>query len=207
MKNMFRNVILLAAVVAMVAPALVFAADEPTAPPPPPPARERNAGTAPAMGGGQGMRGMGGFGSSIVWQLVQRLELDEAQKAKVKDLQTASTEKTQDIRQSLMAANMKLAELPLTDASEADIRATATEVGKLMGDQAVLQAAALKDVKALLTDEQKAKLDEMIKENQAQMAARRNEMRNQTQEGRREVRTREGREGRPTPPPAPAPQN
>jgi Spy/CpxP family protein refolding chaperone len=204
MKNMLRTTILLAAVVAIVACTQVFAADEPTtpAPPPPPaPARERTAG-APSMGGGQGMR-MGGFGAPMIWQLVQRLELTEEQKTKVSDLQKASTEKTQGFRQTLMAANMKLNELALTGAAEADIRAAATEVGKIMGDQAVFQASATNEVKALLTAEQKTKLEELTKESIAQMAARRNEMRGQQQETRREVRTREDR---PTPP-VPAPQN
>lgn len=213
MKNMLRIIILLAAVVAIVACTQVFAADAPAAPTPPPSARERAA--APAMGGqgmgGGGMRmGMGGFGAPMVWQLVNRLELDEATKTKVADLQKANMEKVQAGRIAMMNTMAKLNELPLTGGSEADIKATATELGKIYADQALLQAAALKDVKALLNAEQNTKLDEMIKESIAQAAARRNEMRGaaqgQGQETRREVRER-AREGRPVPPPAPAPQN
>jgi Spy/CpxP family protein refolding chaperone len=200
MKSTMKLVLALAAVVVIVACTQVFAADEPTAPPPPPPARERIA-APPAMGGGaQGARAM--RGAPAIWPFVQRLELTEDQQVKVDDLRKAAMEKTQAISQTVNAAQAKLNDLALTGASEADIRAAATEVGKAMGDQAMVQASAAKEVKALLTDEQKAKLDEMIKDNQAQMAARRNAMRDRQQEGRREVRER-ARENAPVAPAQP----
>ena len=195
MKNVLHTTMLLALVAAIIASTPIFAADEPTAPPPPPPARERAA--TPAMGGGGGMRGMGGFGAPL-WGLVQRLELEEEQRAKVRELQTANVEKAQGFRQNTMNAMMKLNELPLTGGSEADIKAAANDLAKVYADQAMLQAAALKDVRAILTAEQNTKLDEMIKESIAQAAARRAEMRGQQQqqqETRREVRERPAREG------------
>ncbi|HSV26623.1 MAG TPA: Spy/CpxP family protein refolding chaperone [Sedimentisphaerales bacterium] len=194
MKNVLQTTILLAVVAAIIAAAPVFAAEAPTAPPPPPPARERTAG--PAAEGGQGMRGMGGFGAPL-WGLVQRLELDEAQRTQVRALQTANVEKNRALRQSIMDATMKLTELSLTGGAEADIRTAANELGKASADQALLQAAALKEVRAILTAEQSARLDELIKESIAQMAARRAERRDQQQEPRREVRERPAREGRP----------
>jgi len=193
MKSMYKYLMLLAAVAVVATCAQVFAADdEPTAPPPPPPARERTAGAPGMAAGGGGMRGM--FGAASIWQFVPRLELTEEQKTKVQAIQEGSQEKVQATWIAIRTATSKLNDLAIAGATEADIRAAATEVGKAYGDQAVLQATTTKEVKALLTAEQKTKLDELIKEAQAQMAERMNRMRGGQRQG--QGQGPEGRQGR-----------
>jgi Spy/CpxP family protein refolding chaperone len=172
MKSTMRLVLVTALVIGLVGVAQAFAADETPAPakaPAPAPARDRG-----GMGGGQmrpGM-GMGGMGMGI-WGVLPQLNLTDEQKTKVEELRTASTEKMQSAGTAVMDAQRKVMELVQSGGSDADVKAAAADYGKAYGDQAVLMASSTRDVRAVLTAEQKTELDKLLKERASQMMQRR----------------------------------
>jgi Spy/CpxP family protein refolding chaperone len=171
---MFKKMILVVVLVALVAGTQVFAADEPAAPKAPAPARERTMPAAPGGAGGMGgMRGMG-MGGMGVWGVVQQLTgLTEEQKTKVTELRTATMEKMQSSGAGVMAAQMKVMELVNAGGSDADITAAVAEYTKSYTAQQIQVAAAMRDLRTnILKPEQVTELDKLMKERAAQFSGR-----------------------------------
>jgi Spy/CpxP family protein refolding chaperone len=167
---MLKKMILLVALVALVASTQVFAADESgaAAKPAPAPARER---TVPAAPGGGGMGGGMGRGMGMgVWGVLPQITpaLTEDQKTKVTELRTAAMEKMQTAGAAVMAAQTKVMEVVNAGGSEADVRTAAADYAKAWTEQQVQNAASVKQVRDILTAEQKTDLDKLMKERAAQ---------------------------------------
>jgi Spy/CpxP family protein refolding chaperone len=162
---MLKKVILLVAIVALVAGTQAFAAEKAAEPKQTPAAAP--SGDRPA-GGGQGMRA--GMGGPSIFGILRQLNLTPEQNTKVDELRKAGAEKMQAVGQAVMAAQMKVMELVNSGGSNADIMAAAAEYGKAFGEQMVQNAAMVKDIKAILTPEQKTKMEEIMKERAARGA-------------------------------------
>ncbi len=111
-----------------------------------------------------------------IMQLVRRLDLTDEQSEQIKETVKANKEKIQAAQKAVAEARKALNETVAKGADEAAIRDAATAVGKALGDAAVLRANTTASVKAILTDEQRTKLDELRKEGQERRANRTGEM-------------------------------
>lgn len=123
------------------------------------------------------MRGMGrmerrgGFRSPMLG-MARELKLTDKQIEAIKavfagarDKMRAQREKTREARRALMDATRS--------GDEANIRAAAAKVGKLMGDAAVALASVRAEARKALTPEQVKHLDELCAERRTQMDKRR----------------------------------
>jgi Spy/CpxP family protein refolding chaperone len=104
------------------------------------------ANTAQAQGGGGGGMGRGGDPAQMLQRqtdaLMQGITLDDAQKAKVDTISKAMVVEQAKLRESMMAGGDRQAMMAKTQEMTAKFRA---------------------DLRAVLTDEQKAKFDENVK--------------------------------------------
>lgn len=108
--------------------------------------------------GGRGGK-MGGHGSGMAFH---QLNLTDEQKGQVKQIMEASKEKMRPVFESLKANHDKLKEATNSGAfDEAAVTAIANEQGSLQAKMIVERERAKAQVYALLTDEQKAKFNEM----------------------------------------------
>ncbi len=99
----------------------------------------------------------GGFGMAF-----RGLDLTEEQKAKLKDIHTASRESLKPVMESLKANREKMEALTANGAfDEAQVTALANEQAGLSAKLIVERQRSKSQVFALLTDAQKAKLAEM----------------------------------------------
>ena len=150
---------------------------------------------------GYGLKGQGnmhrsrlgsraGNGIGIVLKSKERLGLDAEQ---VEQLTAIGNEVQGQFKANAEAVKAKrdaLQELVKSGASEAMIRAAASEIGNAIGDQAVLRASTKAKVNEILTDDQKAELEELRK----QQTERRKEQRGKGKRG-----TSQGTKGRSRP--------
>ncbi len=93
---------------------------------------------------------------SMVLRLKEKLELTDEQVKKLEALQA----KIQAANEAVTAKRKALTDAVQSKAKESEIRAAATELGKALGDQAVLQVGTEGEIDGILTDAQKAKLKE-----------------------------------------------
>jgi|GEM_PF-5632555 len=93
-------------------------------------------------------------------KLFQGLDLSPEQNAKIQRIQQASADRIQNTHEGEFAAIEKLRKLETTGGSEESIRATATEVGKKMGDSAAQKGKITEEMKAVLTPEQRTEFEE-----------------------------------------------
>lgn len=147
-------------------------------------------------------------------QSLQELDLTDDQKAQVRSIMEETQKERQAFRQ---AHEQELKDLrqQIDAARQAKDHETAKELHaqvKAIMDQAPKPKDTMEKVKTVLTDEQKARLDQKIKEHQETMKQRRQEMGADGPRGPREMNDRPGREDRqerregkrrmPPPPPA-----
>jgi Spy/CpxP family protein refolding chaperone len=110
-------------------------------------------------------RGAGPNSSATgIMRLVRRLDLTDEQVEQIKETIKTSREKIQAAQKAVAEARKALNETVAKSADEAAIRDAATAVGKALGDAAVLRANTKTAVEKILTDEQRAKLEELREE-------------------------------------------
>jgi len=110
-------------------------------------------------GFGMGMGRLGGHGEPGMWGMLGRLELTDKQKESVKQITEAAKEKNKKADEAVGEARKALHEA-VVKGDETAIREAAMNLGKVLGDQAVLKAQTMVSIKAVLTPEQLQKLDE-----------------------------------------------
>jgi protein CpxP len=110
---------------------------------------------------GFGDRGMHGGPGAMM--MLKRLDLTSDQQAKVKEIFEANKGTVQPIREQLKANHEKLAALGGTF-DEAQVTAIAKEQGDLMSQLIVARQKVRSQIFAILTDEQKAKAEQMRQE-------------------------------------------
>jgi Spy/CpxP family protein refolding chaperone len=114
------------------------------------------AGRRPMLGERRGVeRGM------MLARVLRSLDLTDEQKEQVKGILEAAKDKTQAAREALADATKRLHTAVTEGADEAAIREAAANLGKAIGDQAVLRASTMASIKEVLTDEQREQLEKM----------------------------------------------
>ena len=116
--------------------------------------------------------------------IVQKLGLTPQQTEQIKGILETGKAQRQASWTARVEAAKKLTQLAMSGASEADIMAAATELGKAAGSHAVQVSQTWGHVKGILTPEQQTKLQELTKERQDQRAERRAEIKAKVQERR-----------------------
>lgn len=101
-----------------------------------------------------------GAGPNIM-RLVRRLDLTDEQAEQIKETIKTNREKIQAAQKAVDEARKALNETVVEGADETAIRDAATAVGKALGDAAVLRVNTKAAVEKILTDEQRAKLEEL----------------------------------------------
>lgn len=102
-----------------------------------------------------------GPGVWMILRMKERLALTDTQ---IEQLEAIKTEVQPQLKAGAEAVKAKrdaLQEAVKSGADEAAIRAAATELGNALGDQAVLKVKSKAQIDKILTDEQKAKLNEL----------------------------------------------
>ena len=97
----------------------------------------------------------------IVLRFKEQLDLSDEQLLKLKAIKEEVKEQFKTSADAVWAKREALREAVESDATEAAIRAAAVELGGALGDQAVLTAGTKTNVDEVLTDGQKAKLQEL----------------------------------------------
>ncbi len=110
----------------------------------------------------RGGRHFGMNGDRIHGRMFAELNLNDEQKAKVKQIMDASKEKASPLRESMKASRQKLADLTAAGTfDEAPVSAIAGEIGNMQAQMIVERERLRSQIFAILTDEQKAKAAEM----------------------------------------------
>jgi Spy/CpxP family protein refolding chaperone len=130
------------------------------------PASGRGRGGPDGQGMGFGPRAQGqmapaaqeGFG-----RLIRRLDLTDEQRTKIWEILSQARPDAQTAREAVAKARENLQNAVTSGATEEQIRSAATALGTAIGNQAALQAKTLAAAKAVLTDEQRAQLEQMQK--------------------------------------------
>ena len=111
-------------------------------------------------------------------RMLRGLKLTKEQQAEVKDIRADSKEEGLGIQHQVMGLTRELNNLVMKEVGPEDIMEVAGKLGKAMGDQAVQKVVTAKKIKAVLTDEQKEKLEGM----QVKMRERMEQMHEQEME-------------------------
>ena len=141
------------------------------------------------FGGHPGM-GQGDIGQFILERMGDRLELTEEQRTEIKGIFEDSKEDRQALRATVQEA-MKALHEAAQDGTEAEIIAAGKALGDAHTNQALQKSATMKSVKAVLTDEQVAQLDEI----KAEMKERMQQRREKGQDGPRGKRNKGRKHG------------
>ena len=121
-----------------------------------PPRPLMRAGRRPMLGERGGVeRGM------MLARALRSLDLTEEQKEQVKGILEAAKDKREATREALADATKRLHTAVTEGADETAIREAAANLGKAIGDQAVLRASTMASIKEVLTDEQREQLEKM----------------------------------------------
>ena len=104
-----------------------------------------------------GLKNRAYLGVGILLRLKDKFELTDEQVTKLEAVQV----KVKASREAVQAKRNALQEAVKSGAEESAIRAAATELGNAIGDQAVLKVSAKTEIDGILTDAQKAKLEEV----------------------------------------------
>jgi Spy/CpxP family protein refolding chaperone len=119
-------------------------------------------GMGPGMGLGMQAGGpMGPPHSNALGAIGAWLNLTDEQKAQIRQIQEQGKADAEAAQDAVATARDGLHDAVIGGAAEADIRAAATALGEAIGNQAVLHAKTVAAAKAVLTDEQRKKFDEM----------------------------------------------
>ena len=113
--------------------------------------------------GHEGRRGRGGQGQ-VVKRMTKKLELTDEQVKKVKSVLTDARKKTIGLRADARVAGIELREMVSQEAvDKAKIGAKVDEIAKIRGDLLRARTDAALAVREILTPEQMAKADGMLK--------------------------------------------
>lgn len=104
--------------------------------------------------------------------LMKDLDLTDAQKATLKTQREAEAKSRDQLEQKLSAARDALHSAVTEGASEAKLQSLSASLGKLEGERALQMAKAQKAFLAVLTPEQKQKLEALKSEREQKMKAR-----------------------------------
>jgi Spy/CpxP family protein refolding chaperone len=118
----------------------------------------------PGIGRGAGVCG-------VPLRILRQLDLTDEQVEAIQKVFEANKEKAEASRKAIAEATKALHEATVKG-DEAGIREAATNLGKAIGDGAVLRASTITSVKEVLTDEQREELEELtakLKERAEQM--------------------------------------
>jgi len=107
----------------------------------------------PGIGGGPGVCG-------VPLRILRQLDLTDEQVEAIQKVFEANKEKAEDSRKAIAEATKALHEAAVKG-DEAGIREAATNLGKVIGNGAVLRASTMNSVKEVLTDEQRKELEEL----------------------------------------------
>ena len=107
----------------------------------------------PGMGGGIGVCG-------VPLRILRQLDLTDEQVEAIKEVLEANKEKGEAARKNIAEATKDVHEA-VAKGDEAGIREAATNLGKAIGNGAVLRTATMASVKKVLTDEQREELEEL----------------------------------------------
>jgi protein CpxP len=103
----------------------------------------------------------GGRGPNLE-RLADRLDMTEQQRAEIKTMLDDSRQQMKGLREQMRANRAQLRDLTQqAEFDEAAVRNVADEQGDLKAEMIVLRARQRHEMKAVLTDEQRVKLDEM----------------------------------------------
>ncbi len=111
-------------------------------------------------GFGMGMGRLGGPGKPGMRGMLRGLDLTDEQKESVKQITEAAKEKNKTAAEAVGEARKALQEA-VVKGDETAIRKAATNLGKVLGDKAVLKVQTMASIKAVLTTEQLKKLEEL----------------------------------------------
>lgn len=114
-------------------------------------------------GPGPGPRQAGAPGMRIA-QLLRQLDLTQDQHEAIRKILDAHKDAAQASQQAVQKARQSLHEAVTQEADDVSIRAIATTLAQAVGDQAIEQVAVTKEIKGVLTAEQKEKLAALIKQ-------------------------------------------
>jgi Spy/CpxP family protein refolding chaperone len=117
-------------------------------------------GMRPMQGGPGMMQGPGGQ-DGIIGAIMHKLDLTDEQREKIETIMDENHAKTRAAQRAVEKARKALEEAVSGGADEQAIRKAATTLGTAIGDEAVLKAKTMKDIKAVLTPDQIKKLDEL----------------------------------------------
>ncbi len=132
------------------------------------PAHARGPGMGPGMGMGMGMgpmhQGAGPMGpphGDALGAIGAWLNLTDEQKSEIREIQEQGKADAEAAQKAVDDARGTLHDAVISGAAETDIRAAATALGQAIGNQAALHAKTVAAAKAVLTEEQRKKFDEM----------------------------------------------
>jgi Spy/CpxP family protein refolding chaperone len=143
-------------------------------------------GDRPAFGRG------GGIVQMLQGRMGEELNLTEDQRQSIRKISEESRTAVQENRQAVAEAMQALNDAADKGNEEA-IKAAGKTAGEALTKQALQQAEVTKKVKAVLTDEQKTKLEELRKEMQERMEDMRQQRRQQDGTGAGQGAVRQGR--------------
>ncbi|HOK95283.1 MAG TPA: Spy/CpxP family protein refolding chaperone [Anaerohalosphaeraceae bacterium] len=169
-----RTVVIVAVVVAAVLAPMVMAAPDAAGP-----RGQRGQGGPEGM---QGMRGGFGFGgmmggdtlSMLLGRAAEDIGLTDSQRTKLEAIREENREKTQELQTAVRDATMALNEA-VEEGNDAKITAAGKALGDAYTKQALHRAAVTKQVKAVLTQEQLTKLQDLRTQMRERMMQRRQE--------------------------------
>lgn len=148
-------------------------------------------GQGPRGGGEQGRRGMrqgpgggGNFAQMLLGRMGKKLELTEEQKEAIEAIAEEAETEMKESREAVREA-MKALHEAAENGSEAEIIAAGKAAGDALTQQALNKAAVSKKIKAELTEEQIAKLEEMKAKMKERMQQRQQEGDGSRGKGRR----------------------
>jgi len=121
------------------------------------PANSKPRNFGPPPGGPDGTGRPGG-----IMYVLQKLDLTEQQQSQIKTILDNNRDKMKTAHQAVIKAQQTLEQAVIGDANETVIRDTATAIGIAIGNEAILKAATMTQIKSLLTADQQKKLKETL---------------------------------------------
>jgi len=101
-----------------------------------------------------------GLGGPVMLRVLGRLDLTDEQKESIEKIAEGAKEKNKAVAEAVGEARKALREA-VDEGDESAVRKAATELGKVLGDQAVLKVQTIASVNKVLTPEQLQKLEEL----------------------------------------------
>ncbi len=121
------------------------------------------------------MRDHNGRGKDILHRVFSKLDLTDEQKSSIKSLKESNKESMKSIHLSMRSAKKQMKELLAVDEpDETAVKTLSAEMSELKAEKMLLQAKFKREALAMLTDEQREKLEKM-KEKRRKHRASRNE--------------------------------